>query len=373
MIFGGLKSPGYIEKLLPGRNYGLDAMRASAILMVVIGHCYHFFEPWFPKIHRFAFITGNGVELFFSLSGFLIGGILIRQFETRGDLTARNLFSFWKRRWIRTIPVYWLAILINLPIAIWATKLVNLHFPWKHFLFIHTWSNGSHWFFPASYSLSIEEWFYFLVPIAFLITGWIFIGRANRFALLIVCLVTAMALYYLRTVFWNSYPIQWDAMWRKATIARLDACVYGVLMALAFHKWKELLLKGRIVLMVAGLAMYFVTQYCKYLLPDSYATFVLYFSLIPTSFALMIPFFYGMRIPKRKNILVTITAISVTSYAVYLFHLSPFNEIAALFKEGASLIVVCGIVAMYLVVTATWSWLWYRYVETPIVKLRDRI
>jgi len=373
-IFGILsRFTEHIDSLLPRRNYGLDVMRASAIMMVIVGHCYHFFESWFPKIHRLAFITGNGVELFFVISGFLIGGILIRQFEEPDSRNLKNLFVFWKRRWIRTIPVYWLAVLINFLAAIWITHTItNSGFPYRYFTFTQSLLSGGFWFFPASYSLSIEEWFYFLFPLLLVVLAWL-LKRINVvIPLTIVCVAYVASAIILRTIGWDSYPIQWDMIYRKSTLLRLDACVYGVLAAIAFFRMREKLLARKNVLLSTGVVLYCTTELIKYRMSESYITFVLYFTLIPVSFALMLPFFYAMKTPRLKTMLYGITAISISSYALYLFHLSPFNEIAAMFTTGASPMKVCAIVCAYLLITAAWSWWWYRWVETPIVRLRNR-
>ena len=55
-----------------------------------------------------------GVEIFFVLSGFLIGGILLKQMFA-GELdSASGLAVFWKRRWFRTLPIYYLFLILFL-------------------------------------------------------------------------------------------------------------------------------------------------------------------------------------------------------------------------------------------------------------------
>lgn len=76
------------------RNFGLDILRATAILLVVFAH-------YFASTPLEA---GGlpGVEIFFVLSGFLIGNILIRSFQNQGP-TAGTLRVFWLKRWFRTL------------------------------------------------------------------------------------------------------------------------------------------------------------------------------------------------------------------------------------------------------------------------------
>ena len=69
-----------------GRVYGLDILRAFAILFVVYGHgCFILGKMVDPK--WIVFPIFDGVSLFFVLSGFLIGGILIRTLERHETVT----------------------------------------------------------------------------------------------------------------------------------------------------------------------------------------------------------------------------------------------------------------------------------------------
>ena len=84
------------------RNFGLDLVRAIAILLVLITHI------GLKSDYVGGLEIGNlGVEFFFVLSGFLIGGILIKDFSN-GGVNIPVIANFWIRRWFRTLPVYYL-------------------------------------------------------------------------------------------------------------------------------------------------------------------------------------------------------------------------------------------------------------------------
>lgn len=90
----------------------LDGLRGLAILSVLIWHYSHFYEPPAGSFGAFALsffkTTWSGVDLFFVLSGFLIGGILI------DNRTAGNLWKvFYIRRTLRIFPLYFLGPVIN--------------------------------------------------------------------------------------------------------------------------------------------------------------------------------------------------------------------------------------------------------------------
>ena len=92
------------------RVFGLDLLRAYAILCVVYGHSYFLTSRTIPE-EIFFIPVFDGVTLFFVLSGFLIGRILIRTITNR-DFNANMLAEFWIRRWFRTLPNYMLVLTI---------------------------------------------------------------------------------------------------------------------------------------------------------------------------------------------------------------------------------------------------------------------
>src|SRR5262249_13567018 len=98
------------------RVFGLDLMRAIAIALVLVCHSWALSDVPSYWGEGIASVLGVlGVELFFVLSGFLIGNILLRQFEHGVDVG--EMFSFWRRRWFRTLPAYYLYLLINIGLA----------------------------------------------------------------------------------------------------------------------------------------------------------------------------------------------------------------------------------------------------------------
>jgi peptidoglycan/LPS O-acetylase OafA/YrhL len=91
----------------PGRGFRADVegLRAVAVTLVVLFHARHSLAPG-------GFI---GVDVFFVLSGFLITGLLLREFEERGRI---SLSRFWARRVRRLLPLSTLVLVATL-IASW--------------------------------------------------------------------------------------------------------------------------------------------------------------------------------------------------------------------------------------------------------------
>lgn len=71
---------------MKNRNFGLDVIRASAIILVLIAHIRYFFVHSYSDDNAFIVSGFLGVELFFVLSGFLIGQIVLKDFEYKISL-----------------------------------------------------------------------------------------------------------------------------------------------------------------------------------------------------------------------------------------------------------------------------------------------
>ncbi|MBL0327996.1 MAG: acyltransferase family protein [Bacteroidetes bacterium] len=303
------------------------------------------------------------------MSGFLIGRIIIKTFIQNGSYTLKTFAGFIKRRWYKTLPVYYLAIFINYIIGHFITG-TSFDFNWKYLLFIHTFFESSHTFFPISYSLAMEEWFYLLFPLFFLASIWLFKKREPYLILVGLCIAYIILSVTMRMQIYLTDHPHWDTVMRKSLLTRIDCSIYGVLMALFFYKSKEWFIKYRNWLLILGLLLYAISIYFRILYPEGFYYNVLYFTFIPFAFAVSIPFFYCI---KRGSYFVftLFTFLSLTAFAFYLFHLSPIMEVFLMFTKDRTLPFTLLAYAIYLIVTFSTTSLWYRYVEKPITELRD--
>lgn len=92
------------------RIIGLDITRSVAILLVMFCHssCFYTINNNCME-YIFTFAGVWGVELFFALSGFLIGGIIIKNIvNVSYEDVLKEIKIFWIRRWFRTLPLYYL-------------------------------------------------------------------------------------------------------------------------------------------------------------------------------------------------------------------------------------------------------------------------
>src|SRR5690606_23169927 len=81
-------------------------------------------------------------------------------------LTFPQLLHFWKRRWFRTLPNYFLVLLVSLFVYRNTLSGIPVH---HYFFFLQNFTSEIPRFFVESWSLSIEEWFYLLLPFPFLL------------------------------------------------------------------------------------------------------------------------------------------------------------------------------------------------------------
>ncbi|MBK6273408.1 MAG: acyltransferase [Saprospirales bacterium] len=94
------------------RIYGFDVFRGIGVFIVVYGHGRQF-TPFLPTFNSFLSVIGFWLmDLFFIQSGYLIGSILIKTYEKEKLFNLKTAYNFWIRRWLRTLPTYYLVLII---------------------------------------------------------------------------------------------------------------------------------------------------------------------------------------------------------------------------------------------------------------------
>jgi peptidoglycan/LPS O-acetylase OafA/YrhL len=362
------------------RVFGLDLMRAMAITMVLCSHIlwiYNHNDGFICQL--FALFGFLGVEFFFVLSGFLIGKILYNMF-IKDYFTIKSTLGFLKRRWFRTLPNYFLVLLINIIITNSfgnATPKLVLYF-----IFLQNGFSKMPTFFPESWSLSIEEWAYLVLPIALLLLSLFFKPKnKNRFFLIINLLLIALFIvfkYVYQSKMQTTTLDEWNSSVKAVTIYRLDAIFMGVLCAwisINYQKyWHKIKLHSALIGVFIMFFMYFGMGYLR-ILPETFPFVwnVVYLPLASFSIALFVPLFSQMEtsieIIKRP-----VVFISKISYSIYLLHYSVIMQLLMLFvnRDKTSLGQLHFITVVYLTTTIFMSYLFYRFYEKPIMDLRDK-
>ncbi|MGL4599316.1 MAG: acyltransferase family protein, partial [Bacteroidia bacterium] len=235
------------------RNFGLDLIRGGGILMFVVYHAFQLFAPFYPKIWMFGTPAILGIEFFFILSGFLIGTILMRYFLAEKPFGFKQVVRFLTRRWLRTMPLYFITLVLIFLFAWFGNQPTQPSSSWKFFVFLQCWGDKASLFFPESWSLCIEEWFYLGLP--FLL--WFLTATLNRFLTrhhLILLLIgsVVVTVFVLRTQYLWQLETQAGNDMRRLTMYRLDAPVYGVFMAWLWYRHRDLLVRNKNKLVLLG-------------------------------------------------------------------------------------------------------------------------
>jgi peptidoglycan/LPS O-acetylase OafA/YrhL len=366
-------------KFSENRIYGLDILRASAILFVVIGHGSALLPDKLKRISDF--VVFDGVSIFFVLSGFLIGTILINLLEKHGT-TLRTLFSFWMRRWLRTLPNYYIVLillLIILPFLFYG-EISSLFKNQEYFLFLQNFNKPHPFFFDEAWSLCVEEWFYLLIPILiFSLAGFLKISVKNSLfstAVTIIIISTLCRYHKFLNIPINSYA-DWDLNIRKEVLTRLDSIMFGLVGAGLSYYFKEHWKKFKNLLFFIGI---FILIIQRYLLSQSLVGFGIYecvfsFSLISFGVLLLLPFLSEYK--KGSGILFSLlTFISITSYSLYLINYTLFHFYGLLLFDHWHISHLKLVLVRYLyywLFSLLGAYLLYCFYERPAMNLREKI
>lgn len=353
----------------PKRNFGLDLLRFIAISTVLISHSITVLPEKFSMVHHIIF---DGVLVFFVLSGFLIGRILIKDFENR--INFSGILVFWKRRWLRTIPAYFFTVFLICLLSLCLGKGLSIIQIIKNLLFIQNLTYHSGSFFTESWSLSIEEWFYLSLPLLLLLLYLVF--KINfRLNLIIIALVIILASLLIRYLVSANTIIdgivEWDKRLRSTVITRLDSLMIGVVGAWFYQYKKVKFFKYKKGLFALGLFIFLIN---KILISFQVITFnsfylnVLYFTVVPFSILFMLPYVYCLKPSRSKFVNNVIVKGSLISYSLYLLNLT---IISSMFLSNLQINYWYKFFLFWFlsIVLAT---IMYKYIEIPFMKLRDK-
>ena len=355
------------------RNFGLDVLRAAAILLVLISHCTFLYPKFNPQLTDGIRLLGaTGVDLFFVLSGYLIGGLIIKNLES-GKVYLKDLIHFWKRRWLRTLPNYFTVLFLNiLLLFVLGDAFISEY--WLFIPFLQNFSTAHPDFFTEAWSLSIEEYAYILLPaLIYLVTSFFKTNKPLKvflFTTLIVILglfTFKFSYYFIQDV--SSYK-DWSSSFRKVVIYRLDAIYYGFIAVYFISKY-SFFKRLKTVLLFLGILIFVILHFIIVsfnISPTQFKLFysVLYLPLISISIILVFPWFIELK--AKSVITLIISYVSSRSYAIYLVNYSLVLLTIQRFINPSVFAV-----GIYLVLTLIFSELLYKIVERPVLKYRDKM
>ncbi len=364
----------------------IEILRAVAVLFT-IGQHLPLLLPWTD----WAGVTGHfafwgGVDLFFCISGFVI----IRSLKTRdwNGGSKRRIFRslalpFWVRRIFRILPAAWLWLALPLAGAAWFNRsgafgplaanlsdaaaavlqLANLH--WLGCMKygvgqcnMTTWMLGTYW------SLSLEEQFYILLPLALILLP-------KRIFPLFLGLAILAQLFLARPA--------WDALWAIRTDSFLLGVALGLWQGRPSHARAEprFLRRPAIALAMAALAAALLGVIPSPLVATRFSTGLL--ALLCAGLVFVAGYDRDYLCPTAGWAKRGLLWIGTRSYAIYLIHLPTFYLIQEMWFRSGHPELADGtaktalFVTSALVLTAIFAEANYRWVETPLRARGKRI
>ncbi len=339
----------------------LDFLRSIAILLVITGHAGGSFAD--PRIQKLPFVLfgWTGVDLFFVLSGFLIGGQLWKELDRSGTINVRR---FIMRRGFRIWPLYF-SLVIGLILRDLVLKLPLRGFSSDIFFL----SNYFHCKIGGGWSLSTEEQFYLLFPIILYI-AWRFL-RPERLVLIPIGWLVALPLLRWLTIL--AAGATTEAGIHKLTYTPLhthsDGLAIGVIIA-----WIAIMqpskMKGTIRSNVTVLVLTLVVAFT---LRDYVSQSVFAFSALALMYGAVA--FVLLRTKRQPQFLSWpgFYVLSRLSYGIYLNHFGVLDHVVSPIQliVGRSPVgfVICWCVI--LTITSALAFLTFAYIELPFLNLRD--
>jgi peptidoglycan/LPS O-acetylase OafA/YrhL len=369
-----------------GRNFGLDLLRTLAIFAVLGNHYFIGFHISPGRVAWQGFASGVSassvlaIEWLFVLSGFLIGAMMIRSFETRTTWWEQAR-DFWLRRWFRTLPNYYLFLLVNALLSAYGIGSGVFDFKFVVFSQNLAWPEKSPLFFGESWSLATDEWFYLLMPVLLGLAAMVFrAGSRSAFLVVAGLLIAAPTLARLAAPVPTDF-FAWDAAIRRVTVFHLDATGWGVLAAIvsrwhpqAWVQHKGAKAIGGVLLTVLGLWMIEWLVFAGW--TDSFASRsmnVLSLVFPAAGSVLLLPWLTGL-VNTNHAVSWVVDRVSLYSYSLYLSHFPMIFVVQAFFAvdRNTSLPIVLAASLAWLLLTFSLSGLVFRFFEKPTSDLRDR-
>jgi peptidoglycan/LPS O-acetylase OafA/YrhL len=359
----------------------MDFLRFAAVALVLMRHLQlakdtptlvrKLFSPWMMA-------GWIGVDLFFVLSGFLISGLLFREFLQHGRIDFKTFFI---RRGLKIYPAFYLLILAQIGVGIalgrhvlWARVLSEIVFIQNYAagLWTHTWS------------LAVEEHFYLLLPLLLILMARRSPGSANPFKPL-PGLFLALAGCVLAIRFLTAWRVSFiftetGAFYHRQlfpTHLRIDSLFFGVVLSY-LHHFHPVPLRAWVTrrrLPLAGVASLAIAP-CFFLpLETTPFNYIGGFTTVYIGMGLLLLLCMtaGLPGPSRLQLLYRFGALLGSySYSIYLWHLATASVVSRVF-DGVFHLPWWMLSGAYLVGSLVVGIILGKLVELPVLKLRDRL
>jgi peptidoglycan/LPS O-acetylase OafA/YrhL len=302
-----------------------------------------------------------GVDIFFVLSGFLIGGLMFEEFQKTGNFNAGR---FLIRRAFKIWPILYVYLFI---------LLISGRYTWDTFLFQNLFHVQNYFITPISHlwSLAVEEHFYLLFSF-----GLFALMRTKSKKIRILEYVLPIVLLFcplLRLTAYNNFVS--PELIQIQTHFRIDALAFGVYLAYYSTYYKDKFewlsqKKPTLLLLLIICCLFLIHNW-----GNSYVIIIAGYSISYIAGGALLLFCHQNKFITNKNFIVSIVAwIGIYSYAMYVYQFVMFRLFEALFNKLSivnipPILVVSikylGAIFLAFVITKT--------IEKPVLRLREKL
>jgi peptidoglycan/LPS O-acetylase OafA/YrhL len=367
---------------LTTRYNGLDTLRALAIVAVM---AFHRFGRTLPdSLAPVSHLGWMGVDLFFVLSGYLIGSQLLRPIALGRRL---ELWSFYRKRLYRVLPAYLVVVALYFLLPAWRED-PGVSPLWEYLTFTENLfvDYGKNQAFSHVWSLCVEEHFYLFLPIIVLLLArkpalWKTVTTLAAFLIAGIAVRGFIVLHTLQPL--ARAGQDWDLPYMERlyypTWNRLDGLLAGVALALIQHFrpawWASLRTRGHRLLLAGsaliGLAIWLLVDRWDSVFGRPAVGDIIGFPIASLGLALVVASALSQnsllaraRIPGAKT-------IAILAYSLYLTHKAIFDLTNRLFpnlEQTGGLLWFAASASACLIAAA----ILHLAIERPFLTLRDR-
>lgn len=360
----------------------LDGLRTIACVLVIIAHSFSVYrsvnitsEDYLSEIIRTILdLGGEGVSIFFVLSGFLITFLLIKEYNINKQI---NFLHFYIRRTLRIWPLFYAVVIYALFIYPLIASIIGLNHEQNgsvlmNLIFLNNFDllqlveNGQVGFnqqLQITWSVAIEEQFYLIWPVLFL-----FIVRTKRFFLIFSILFISVFIFKYNS---NSNVNYFHSIAAAGDL--LIGCLSAFL--ISFNAKISTFLKTlknnrRIIIYMIGLCFLINKPFLYDYLPIHYILRLFY------AFVILDQAVNSNNLLKLEN-LKAITTLGKYTYGMYLLHPIPllflkhfFDYLNIAYKENLIASSILFILTLFF--TIIFSYFSYHYFESYFLKIKKK-
>lgn len=318
---------------------GLDLLRGLCGYLVAISH----YQWLVREVNYYEYISILFVEFFFVLSGFVLAPQLIKIIKEK-----KHMMVFFQRRWMRTIPLYLLSLLL-------VSIITNNLFGKDFFLYLFFLNKSlpnllDNDYFAVAWSLAVEEYFYIIFPLII----YFFFNKEN-FKKNSIRLFIALFII----VFFFSFFVD-NNFYRTGTLLRIDSILCGFLIAILSIE-KNNYFKYVFITLIILIFIYYLFYIFEIYNLDTFYSKIFFITLIKAISILTLVFFYKINLGIYFSKLIKLMANQ--TYSIYLLHLPLIYIINSQNSFNLNLIEYC----FFLFIIS--SIVFYLF-EKPILSLR---